>query len=70
MAPEKCTIVSTHILEEVDAICNRMIIIDRGRILVDSTPDRLREREGGALDEIFRRLTTGPRAGRARGGAA
>jgi len=57
LAKDKCIIVSTHILEEVDAICNRMIIIDHGRILVDSTPHALRRDEGGNLDAIFRRLT-------------
>ncbi|MFH1730382.1 MAG: ATP-binding cassette domain-containing protein [Planctomycetota bacterium] len=62
LAAEKCIVVSTHILEEVDAICNRMIIIDRGRIKVDSTPDKLREEVGGSLEEIFRKLTTQPEA--------
>jgi len=59
LAKGKCIIISTHILEEVDAICNRMIIIDRGRIRVDSTPDGLRQEMGGSLDGIFRQLTTG-----------
>jgi len=62
LAAEKCIVVSTHILEEVDAICNRIIIIDRGRIKVDSTPDKLREEVGGSLEEIFRKLTTQPEA--------
>ncbi|NQT85640.1 ATP-binding cassette domain-containing protein [bacterium] len=67
LAAKKCIMVSTHILEEVDAICNRMIVIDRGRVLVDSTPKALCEKEGGNLDEVFRNLTTG---GRTKGGAA
>ncbi|MGO8704007.1 MAG: ABC transporter ATP-binding protein [Candidatus Brocadiia bacterium] len=58
MAREKCMIISTHVLEEVDAICTRIIIIARGRLLEDTTPDALRQREGGTLDEIFRKLTT------------
>lgn len=58
LAPEKCMIISTHILEEVDAICSRIAIIARGRIVEDTTPDALRKREGGTLDEIFRKLTT------------
>lgn len=70
LAPEKCTIISTHILEEVDAICNRIIIIDRGRIRVDSTPDELRKREGGTLDRIFRKLTTYRKTAPVAGGAA
>ena len=49
LAGEKCMVVSTHILEEVDAICSRIVIINRGRILEDSTPDALRKREGGTL---------------------
>jgi ABC-2 type transport system ATP-binding protein len=58
LAPEKCMIISTHILEEVDAICTRIAIIARGRIVEDTTPDALRKREGGTLDEIFRKLTS------------
>jgi ABC-2 type transport system ATP-binding protein len=58
MAAEKAVILSTHILEEVDAICNRVIIISRGRVVVDETPEALRARRPGArLDEIFRSLT-------------
>jgi ABC-2 type transport system ATP-binding protein len=57
MAKDKCIIVSTHILEEVDAICSRMIVIDNGRLVVDSTPSALREEHGGSLDDVFRKLT-------------
>ena len=58
MAPAKTVILSTHILEEVEAICTRIIIISRGQVVVDDTPDGLRAKHGGArLDEIFRRLT-------------
>jgi gliding motility-associated transport system ATP-binding protein len=71
LAAEKHIIVSTHILEEVDAICNRIIIIAKGRILEDTTPDALREREGGTLDRIFRKLTLGgPRRKNKKGGKA
>jgi len=35
MGKDKCIIVSTHILEEVEAICSRTIIIARGKVLVD-----------------------------------
>jgi ABC-2 type transport system ATP-binding protein len=60
MAVEKTIILSTHILEEVDAICTRVIIISQGRVVVDETPERLRARKPGArLDEIFRDLTRG-----------
>ncbi len=60
MAAEKSVILSTHILEEVDAICNRVIIISRGKLVADETPEQLRARRPGArLDEIFRTLTHG-----------
>jgi ABC-2 type transport system ATP-binding protein len=59
MAAEKAVILSTHILEEVDALCTRIIIISRGRVVVDESPAQLRARQPGArLDEIFRSLTT------------
>ena len=58
MAAEKAVILSTHILEEVDAICTRVIIIAAGRIVADEPPAALRARQPGArLDEIFRTLT-------------
>src|SRR5882724_7120786 len=38
MAPNKAIIVSTHLLEEVEAICTRAVIIDRGQIVADGTP--------------------------------
>lgn len=41
MAPEKAIVISTHILEEVDAVCSRAMIIDRGRIVADGTPEDL-----------------------------
>ena len=41
MAAQKAIIVSTHLLEEVEAICTRAIIIDRGVIVADGTPGEL-----------------------------
>jgi ABC-2 type transport system ATP-binding protein len=41
MAAEKAIIVSTHLLEEVEAICTRAVIIDRGAIVADGTPQEL-----------------------------
>ena len=57
MAKNKCIIISTHILEEVEAVCSRTIIIARGRILVDSTPNQLKEKYQCGLDAVFRRIT-------------
>ena len=44
MAAEKAIIISTHILEEVDALCTRALIIDRGCIVADGTPPALAAR--------------------------
>ena len=41
MAPEKAIIISTHLLEEVEAICTRAVIIDKGRVVADGTPAEL-----------------------------
>lgn len=57
MAKEKCIIISTHILEEVEAVCSRAIIIARGKILVDSTPAELKAEHNCSLDEVFRKIT-------------
>ena len=57
MAKDKCIIVSTHILEEVEAVCSRTIIIARGRILADSTPEELRKKYQCSLEEVFRKIT-------------
>jgi ABC-2 type transport system ATP-binding protein len=42
LGKKKAIVFSTHILEEVDAACTRAIIIDRGRIVANGTPDELR----------------------------
>ncbi len=42
MGETKAIIFSTHILEEVDAVCTRAVIIDRGRIVANGTPHELR----------------------------
>ena len=44
MARDKIIVISTHILEEVDAVCTRAIIIARGRIVADDTPLQLAAR--------------------------
>lgn len=44
MAKEKAIIVSTHILEEVEAVCTRAVVINKGRIVADGTADDLMRR--------------------------
>ena len=58
MAPDKAIVISTHILEEVDAICTRAIVIAGGRVVADATPAELGQRHpSGRLEEVFRMLT-------------
>ncbi len=67
MAATKAIVISTHILEEVEAVCTRSLIIARGRVLAEGTPLpdaggwRFGEHQAapGRLDAIFRRITTG-----------
>lgn len=57
MAPEKAIIISTHLLEEVEAVCTRAVIIDRGRVVADGTPAELlaRSRHHNAVTLIVPR---------------
>ena len=57
LSKDKIVIISTHILEEVTAVCNRAMILSAGKIVVDTTPAELLEQ--GSLDEVFRKLTEG-----------
>jgi ABC-2 type transport system ATP-binding protein len=45
---ERAVLLSTHILPEVDAVCDRVLIIDRGRIVAEGTAAELRSRLAGA----------------------
>jgi ABC-2 type transport system ATP-binding protein len=72
MARDKAIIISTHILEEVDAVCTRAIVISRGRIVADGTPDQLESRSryhnavsivlkadnAAAVESLIRKLPT------------
>jgi ABC-2 type transport system ATP-binding protein len=58
MAAQKAIIISTHILEEVDAVCTRAIVIANGRVVADATPLELAAlHPSGRLDDVFRQLT-------------
>ncbi|MEM6279727.1 MAG: ABC transporter ATP-binding protein [Verrucomicrobiota bacterium] len=48
MGKEKAILFSTHILEEVEASCTRAIIIDRGEVIADGTPDELKGKSKNA----------------------
>lgn len=54
----KTILLSTHILQEVEAVAGRVILIHAGRVVFDGTPAELAQGEG--LDEAFYRLTEAP----------
>lgn len=45
MAERKATLLSTHLLEEVEALCTRVVVISGGRLVADGTPTELIERD-------------------------
>jgi len=51
---ERTVLLSTHIMQEVEAMCNRVIIIDRGNIVLDESMEHF---SGQSLEEKFRELT-------------
>jgi ABC-2 type transport system ATP-binding protein len=75
MGGKKAIIFSTHILEEVDAVCTRAIIIDRGAIVANGTPQELRQKseqagavtvrvKGVSAGELTARLQSAPGVGK------
>ena len=60
MGEKKAIIFSTHILEEVEAVCSRAIIIDRGQIVANGTPAELKQRSDVAGAVSLRVLAVAP----------
>lgn len=60
MGKDKTIIISTHLLEEAETIATRIILMNKGKILVDGTlKDILFKAQTNTLDEAFKKLTTG-----------
>jgi ABC-2 type transport system ATP-binding protein len=61
LASTRAILISTHILEEVETVCTRTVIISRGRLVYDATPAAMRADAGpdGRLDDVFRKVTLG-----------
>lgn len=50
----RCVLFSSHIMQEVGALCDRIVVIARGRVVADASPDALREQTGAAsLEDAF-----------------
>lgn len=64
LGKDRAIILSTHLLEEVEAVCTRAVIINRGTVVFDGTPVEMDAKAPASikvnrLDHVFRELTTG-----------
>ena len=48
-------IISTHLISDIERILDEVVFIDKGKIILTSSSDELREKENASIDEIFRR---------------
>src|SRR6202008_893572 len=56
-AEGRCVLFSSHIMQEVAALCDRIVVIARGRVVADAAPDTLRAQTGEAnLEDAFVKL--------------
>ena len=49
-------IISTHLISDIERILDEVIFIDKGKIIIQSDADKLRNKEKSSIDEIFRRM--------------
>ena len=53
----RCVLFSSHIMQEVAALCDRIVVIAKGRVVADESPDALRAQTGEAnLEDAFVKL--------------
>jgi sodium transport system ATP-binding protein len=53
-AEGRCVLFSSHIMQEVAALCDRIVVIAHGRVVADESPDALRAQTGAAnLEDAF-----------------
>lgn len=55
LGQDKTVILSTHIMQEVEAVCNRVVIINNGKLVADDSIEHLAV--GGSLEQKFREIT-------------
>ena len=56
----KTVVYSSHVLDVVERVCDRVVIIDKGRLILDGAPEALlADAGGGTLEQLFTRLTGG-----------
>ena len=49
-------LISTHLISDIERILDDVIFIDKGKVVLTSSTDELRTKEGSSIDEIFRRM--------------
>ena len=49
-------IISTHLISDIEKILDEVIFIDKGKIVLTSSADKLREKEKSSIDDVFRRM--------------
>ena len=57
LGKEKTVMLSTHIMQEVEAMCERVIMINRGNIVADDNLKELKNKYQTSLEDIFKQLT-------------
>jgi ABC-2 type transport system ATP-binding protein len=57
LGKEKTVMLSTHIMQEVEAMCERVIMINKGNIVADDNLKELISKHQTSLEEIFKQLT-------------
>ncbi len=67
LGKDRAVVLSTHILEEVEAVCTRAMVINHGNVVFDGTPAEMESKAPAhitknRMDHVFRMLTTGDRA--------
>jgi ABC-2 type transport system ATP-binding protein len=59
LGKDKTVLLSTHIMQEVEAMCNRVILLNHGKIVADNTLEGLKQTSPtDSLETIFRNLTS------------
>ena len=54
--PDAAVVISTHLIADVEKVLDEVIFIDRGRVMLQSSVDQIREEKGMSVDQLFREV--------------